>query len=305
MTCPRSFDPGQTYLITRRCTGRRFLLRPDPVVNNLLLYLLSLAAERHGIELHAFAFLSNRYHLVLSETAPTVKLPEFMAWFNQHAAKLINAVRGERREGLWASGSYDAVVLADRGSVVEKIVDTVCKPVAAGLVEKPEDWGGLLSRPQSVEQGSISARHPRVYFRAEFPERTRLHLTRPPCFKGGLSAERFRSLITKRVADRVDEIRRQRNEPFLGMDAVLALDLDARPQREESSEGEKALVACEDPARRAEIVEALARFQSAYREAFQDWQAGRRSVVFPVGTYGMVRFHKARLAQGPGIFSLK
>ena len=37
-------------MITRRCTQRQFLLRPDAITNQTFLYVLALAAERTGVE---------------------------------------------------------------------------------------------------------------------------------------------------------------------------------------------------------------------------------------------------------------
>jgi hypothetical protein len=47
---PRQVFPRQFYLITRRCTQRQFLLRPDPVINNAFLYCLIDAALRSEID---------------------------------------------------------------------------------------------------------------------------------------------------------------------------------------------------------------------------------------------------------------
>ena len=45
---PRQVLPRQFYLITRRCTQREFLLRPDAATNNAFLYCLIAAALRTG-----------------------------------------------------------------------------------------------------------------------------------------------------------------------------------------------------------------------------------------------------------------
>jgi hypothetical protein len=55
MTAPRQVLPGTTYLITRRCSQRQFLLRPSDVTNSIFLYVLALAAKRFGVEVHAFS----------------------------------------------------------------------------------------------------------------------------------------------------------------------------------------------------------------------------------------------------------
>jgi len=51
MTLPRRVLPAQTYLVTRRCIGRRFLLRPDDGLNNVFVYCLGLAATKYGVRI--------------------------------------------------------------------------------------------------------------------------------------------------------------------------------------------------------------------------------------------------------------
>ena len=58
MTYPRRVVPGTTYLLTRRCMHRRFTLVPRGVVPKLFGYCVALAAERHGVEVHAVTCMS-------------------------------------------------------------------------------------------------------------------------------------------------------------------------------------------------------------------------------------------------------
>lgn len=145
MTAPRRIVPGTTYLITRRCTQRQFLLRPSTEVNALMLYCLIYGALKYRILLHAYFFASNHYHLVVTDTDG--QLPLFQAWFNRIVARVLNRMYG-RQENVWATGSYSAVFLrgwgwgdisnADTGQedVIDKIVYTLVNPVAAGLVDR-------------------------------------------------------------------------------------------------------------------------------------------------------------------------
>jgi putative transposase len=50
MSFPREVLPGRTYMITRRCTERQFLMRPDKETNNAFIYCLAEAAARFHIE---------------------------------------------------------------------------------------------------------------------------------------------------------------------------------------------------------------------------------------------------------------
>jgi hypothetical protein len=58
---PRQVLPRQFYLITRRCSQRLFLLRPDPATNNAFLYCLIAAALRCEIAVLLPCAMSNHH----------------------------------------------------------------------------------------------------------------------------------------------------------------------------------------------------------------------------------------------------
>lgn len=306
MTSPRCLDPGQTYLITRRCTGRRFLLSPSAEVNALLLYCLAEASRTYGIEVHAFVFMSNHYHLVVSETSSEVRLPEFMSWLNRQTAVLINDLR-ERSENLWASGTYSAVVLADEAAVLDKIVYTICNPVAAGLVESPRAWPGLRSLPDTMARGGFEAERP-SYFRKTRPQTARLKLTRPPCFRG-VSKENFRKLVARQVRHRLAAIYDQRaldgKSGFIGPRNIANQNPEAQPTKPEPKAQQTPSLACKNRARRLKIIDGLKTFHSSHRLSLESWRQGDREVVFPAGTYKMRHLHKANSIRGPGVYALE
>jgi hypothetical protein len=59
MSRPRQVLPGQFYLLTRRCTQRQFLLRPDEITNNAFVYCLGEAAQRFEIDILLPTAMSN------------------------------------------------------------------------------------------------------------------------------------------------------------------------------------------------------------------------------------------------------
>jgi REP element-mobilizing transposase RayT len=61
MTLPREVIPGRFYMVTRRCTQRQLLLRPDEETNNAFLYCLAEAAQRFGVEILLTCAMSNHY----------------------------------------------------------------------------------------------------------------------------------------------------------------------------------------------------------------------------------------------------
>ena len=48
MSLPRAIVPGRRYMITRRCSERRFFMRPGRETNNAFIYCLALAARKTG-----------------------------------------------------------------------------------------------------------------------------------------------------------------------------------------------------------------------------------------------------------------
>ena len=77
---PRQVLPRQFYLITRRCTQRQFLLRPDNATNNGFLYCLIDAALRCEIDVVLPCAMSNHYHVVIYDRAG--RYPEFIEHFH-------------------------------------------------------------------------------------------------------------------------------------------------------------------------------------------------------------------------------
>ena len=82
---PRRIVSGGVYMVTRRCTQRQFLLRPDPTTTNAFVYCLALAAHRTQIQVVAFLAHSNHHHTIVVDTQG--RMPEFLEYFHKLVAK--------------------------------------------------------------------------------------------------------------------------------------------------------------------------------------------------------------------------
>src|SRR3954447_6932906 len=142
MSYPRQVLPGMTYMITRRCTQRQFLMRPDRETNNAFIYCLAVAAARHGIQVLFTVAMSNHHHTGIRD--PRGNYPEFIEHFHKLFAKCQNALRG-RWENFWSSEQTSVVRLVDAADVIEKMVYALTNPVKDALVEKAKDWPGVSS----------------------------------------------------------------------------------------------------------------------------------------------------------------
>jgi REP element-mobilizing transposase RayT len=294
MTAPRQVLAGTTYLVTRRCSQRQFLLRPSKVTNQTLGYLLAVAASRYHVEVHAFCVMSNHLHLVVTD--PDASLPAFSQFFDSLVARSMNAVLA-RWEHFWAPTSYSAVALQDPADVVDKSAYLLANPVAAGLVRRGRMWPGLWSAPEQVGAGPLEFHRPVRFFRQKgatsLPERASLSLVVPPGFD---SPQQFRralrdALQAREEAAAVDLAAQHRG--FLGVHRVLAQPPCGRPPRAEPRRGLNPRLACRDKWRRIQALGQLVEFLRDYRCALQSWRAGSDHVLFPAGTYLMRLLHRA------------
>jgi REP element-mobilizing transposase RayT len=283
MTAPRQVLPGVTYLVTRRCSERRFFLRPSPVTNEIFLYVLAVAARRFGVQIHAFCVLSNHYHLLVTD--PGAQLPAFMQYFGSLVARATNASLG-RWEGFWAAATSYSAVSHGGADVIRKAAYVLANPVAAGLVRTGREWPGLWTRPDQLGIARLTARRPPLFFRAGgLPEASELALTLPPGFE---SAAEFQARVAEAVTELEDRARQEhasKGRPFVGPARVLAQDPYSRPPRWERRRGLNPRVASADRWKRMEALVRLKQFLSSYREALRKLRVGGPDIVFPAGTY--------------------
>ena len=285
MTAPRQVLPDTTYLVTRRCSERRFFLKPSRLTNATFLYVLALAAGRYGVQVHAFCVLSNHYHLLVTD--PAARLPAFMQYLDSLVARAVNASLG-RFEAFWAAAvSYSAVAHADHDDVVAKAAYVLANPVAAGLVRRGSEWPGLWTSPEQIGSTTLVARRPKAFFSESgyLPESVELELTTPPQFATvaewqGRVADAVRELEDRSARELASERR-----DFVGAARVLAQKPFARPAPGEPRFGLNPRVAARDKWKRIEAISRLKAFLSQYRAAWRARKSGVRDVLFPAGTY--------------------
>jgi putative transposase len=292
VTFPRPLLCGETYLVTRRCTQRQFLLRPSRVS-----YCLALAAQHTGVMLHAVCFMSNHWHGVVSD--PFARLPEFLERFHRLFARAQNAALG-RWENRWSSDKTSVVLLVSEQDILDKMAYTIANPTAAGLVAAPQQWPGIITR-RAGEQQRVEM--PDVFFDAEgdLPEEVMLEFTRPPAFSQ-LDDDGFAKLLDGAVRERVRAARehmRQQGKTFLGAKAVLRQAFSDAPTKPAPRRNPSPRIAAYNTPERVNAIRRMLKFVREYREALIAWRNGDRCVLFPAGTYAL-RIH-ARVACAPAV----
>jgi putative transposase len=290
MSFPRQVVPGRVYLVTRRCTQRQFLLRPDDDTNNAFVYCLAYASERASVGIVAFIANSNHYHAVVIDREG--RIPQFLEVFHKLLAKHQNALRG-RWENLWASEQTSLVELVGPKDVLAKTLYTLTNPVKDHLVEGAHHWPGASSRLGNLQGKVLRASRPHRFFRpdGEMPAALELECVRAPGFESMPVAayrEMLSNAITEVEATAAAE-RRRTGRKVLGRKAVLAQCPTDRPKSHEPRRELDPRIAARDKWPRIEAIQRLKGFRRDYAGIRDTWLEGE-DVAFPFGTYWLKQF---------------
>jgi putative transposase len=291
MSFAREVVPGRVYMITRRCTQRQLLMRPDKETNNAFVYCLAEAAARHGIQVLFTTAMSNHHHTGIYD--PDGSYPAFLEHFHKLFAKCQNALRG-RWENFWSSEQTSVVRLVDPSDALDKMIYALTNPVKDGLVERAHHWPGVSSLRSHLHDVPLTATRPKHFFRTDgtMPEEIVLTFARPPGFDQ-LSAPQFAALVDERIRQ-FEEVtaadRRRRGCVVLGRKAVVSQRWSDRPASREPRRQLNPTVAARSKWSRIEALLRSKAFREAYAAARAALVAGAQSVFFPAGTYWLRRF---------------
>ncbi len=288
---PRQVLQGTTYMISRRCVEQRFYLQPSAWLNAVILFLLAVLAEMFGMEVHGFTFMSNHYHLMMTD--PHGKIPQFMARFNRHLAL---AVKFYHRIGgciFDPCVSYHAMPLLTPEAVLDKLSYMTLNPVSAGLVPKPEQWEGLNTSPEQLGTVLLEGlKVPSFFKRVSWVIPKRFVLTMPPALR---DQDRDTVVIT---LQRLNEDRRRKvRGPFRGMQQVHNIPVTFQPETQAPNKPQRIPThSAKSTAVYRQARASLRAFRNAYRNALRHFRNGHFNTPFPEGTWWMIHYGGASLA---------
>jgi putative transposase len=297
MTLPREVIPGRFYMITRRCTQRQFLMRPDEATNNAFTYCLAEAAERHQIEIILPSAMSNHHHTVVFDRYGTIC--ELTEHFHKMFAKTQNALRG-RWENFWSTEQVCMVELVERADVMKKLVYAATNPVKDGLVERVHHWPGVNGLTALLNQEPMHAKRPKTFFSptGKMPESVTLNLVIPPELGDADEIRRELRVAVERVEEKSAARRRRTGARVLGRRAILAQSWRDSPQNREKRRTLRPRFAAGRRSARRDVIERYKVFLTAYREARREMLA-LRTFAFPIGTYWLKEFANVPIAPAP------
>jgi hypothetical protein len=291
----RFVPAGSLVEVTCRTVQGRLLLRPSPVLRDLTFGVLGRAARLYPVELHAFAFLSNHFHLLLT-VRDAQRLASFMNYLNSNLAR--EAGRLVRwREKFWGR-RYQAILVADEPEAqIARLRYLLAHGVKEGLVGSPVDWPGAHCARALLEgevvtgrwidrtlEQAASRRRRRVDLETFVTSET-LRLAPLPCWRALSERERLgrlRELVEE--IEREGRIQSQRTGQVpRGSEFVLRQDPRHEPNR--LKKGPVPVAHAASRAARDALREAYTTFLGAYRHAADRLRAGALDARFPEGAF--------------------
>ncbi|HEX9801259.1 MAG TPA: transposase [Thermoanaerobaculia bacterium] len=304
----RFIPPDSLVEVTCRTVQGRLLLSPTPMLRDLTLGVLARAARLYPVELHAFAFLSNHFHLLLT-VRDAQRLASFMNYLNSNLAR--EAGRLIRwREKFWGR-RYQAILVSDEEEAqIARLRYLLAHGVKEGLVGSPLEWPGAHCVRALLDGTPIAGRwfdrtleyaacrkrlptDPEAFVTVE-----ELHLTPLPCWRD-LPGESYRARIRELVgAIEHEALARERatGKPPLGRDALFRQDPRQEPNR--IKKGPAPLGHAASRAARDALREAYRIFVGTYRRAADRLRSGVTEALFPDGSFPPPL--PFRLATAPG-----
>jgi hypothetical protein len=296
MSRPLRFSPHRSLvLVTQRTFQGRLLLRPSAELNDLVIGLLGKAQARHGMVVHACAFLSNHFHLLVSPESAH-QLADFMRTFTARLGFEVGRLQGW--EGPVFPIRYRSSPVTDEEPAqVEWLRYVLAHGCKEGLVARPTDWPGVHAATALAEGRDLEGhwvdrsalcearRRKREPDPATFCHRAMVHLTPLPCW-ADLSTSAYRSRIQALLEDIELERAPPQDPPrqaVLGCAAILQQDPHT-PVPPPAKRRAPWVLAASRAARQA-LVQAYRDFVLAFREAARRLKEGARDVVFPPGSF--------------------
>ena len=150
----RRFIPegGSLVEVTCRTIQGRMLMRPSPLLNDIILGILGRAQRRYPLEIVGYVFASNHYHLLL-RVDQAERLSEFMGYFGGNLAREIARLTGWK-DKVW-SRRYESILITDEETAqVERLAYILSNTVKENLVARVEEWPGVhCARPLLTGEG--------------------------------------------------------------------------------------------------------------------------------------------------------
>jgi len=283
MTKPKEQHPGQLAELTRRTSQRTFFWRPGRDSRELFGYMFAKALNDNGQTAHVASLMSNHTHIILTDH--TALRSKFMQSCFSNSARKRN-LDLNRRESIWVPRQPGDMVILDLEKTIQRVLYTVMQPVAAGCVERVEEWTGFQILPRNWGK---KMRFPRPrWCGPDMPEFVEFTPMPPPGFDH-LPLEQviafFEHLIAK---EEKRYAKKRRGRAVLGIEYCEAISPFYTPKTSAPMRTLNPRFCSSDPKLIMRALQRQRQFYGEHQRGRFRLRSGDRDVVFPAGTVKMV-----------------
>ncbi len=277
--------------LTVRTIQQRYLLRPGPRLNQLVVGVLAHAQTATAMCVHGVVAMSSHIHLLVSPTT-VEQMAEFMCLVNANLAK--EAGRLHAWPGTMFPRRYASIPISNEPQAqIARLRYLMSQGTKENLVMAPTDWPGVHSSRAMIEgramKGIWIKRREMYYARqrgkdvleSDFTVDVELELDPLPCWRH-LEAKAYRARVQE-IADDIERAtiaRHKRDETVpKGAEWVRRRHPHERPKPGHRSPRPRFHAFAKKI--RAQMVAAYREFLAAYRVAAERLAEGVLSVAFP------------------------
>ena len=281
--------------VTDRTIQSRFLLRPSPALNQIVVGVLARAQRLYQVACHDVVVMSNHWHGLLS-VQDANQLARFMEYVGSNLAREVGRLV-DWPDKVWARRYHAAVVSNEELAQVGRFRYLLSHGVKEGLVARVTEWPGVHAVRELLEgkplkglwfdrtQEYAARNRGEDFDRLKYATEEILELTPLPCWEN-LPRDQYR----EQVAALIEEIEREaaaerqkRGLQPLGVAAILKQRPHTRPVKTKKSPAPAFHAATKKM--RQTLWAMYSEFVGKFRDAAEQWRTGDRTVKFPVGSF--------------------
>ena len=290
----RNSDPSFFRHIIMRTDEARLWMVPSREMEELLGGIVARYQEILGIEIFAYCFLTNHFHLLIR--APRSNTDEFMENVNREIARRVNWLN--KRQGKFWGRPYEDKQVPREVDIVAVLLYITTNCVHHGLVHSSSKWPGLSSYEQcfSLEPRKFCFHHHSAGEGEEKETHHFLKLTSIPefSFLNPLErAEKLKLLIEEKTTRIIIERKEKGSHGFFGVQAVKAQKPGEIPHDVAHSSRASGYSKCPETLREHRLQKRER--TSQYRHASMRFRLGDMMVEFPPHSYKPPLHRKPRL----------
>lgn len=138
---PRVLEPNRVYHVYNRRTDRQ-LLFPSPRAYDEFLDLLEMGVDRYGVRICSYCAVETHWHqgIWVHEHDGAGPVIGYLRWLSSSHALRFRFATETRGHGHVYQDRYKAKPVSDDAHYVTLVRYIEANPVAAGLVERAEEW---------------------------------------------------------------------------------------------------------------------------------------------------------------------